>query len=146
MQKYIAISALMLGLSVGAASYAHQGATGIVKERMDKFSQSQRDLKASFKLAKSGEFADIMTKARAMVAWGREMPSFFPEGSGGAPSEASPQIWQDMAGFTAASTAFALAAEDVIMAAEKGDIDSTISALRSVGQTCGTCHRTYRVK
>ncbi len=127
-------------------AFAHQGATGIVKERMDRFDQSRDALKASFAELKAGQFDAIITNARAMAQWGRDMPSFFPEGSDGAPSEAAPAIWQDKAGFAAAAKAFADAADHVIITAQTKDTADTGAALKKLAGTCGDCHRQYRLK
>ena len=146
MQKK-ALIALSLGCILSATlTLAHQGATGIVKTRMDNFSQSQRDLKASFTAVKAGEWDEVIAKARAMVKWGQQIPSMFPEGSNNPPSEASPRIWEDMAGFTAACLDFVAAAENVITTAEGGNKKDAIAALKALGQTCSACHKNYRVK
>lgn len=146
MQKktFIAIS---LGCAMSATlTLAHQGATGIVKTRMDNFSQSQRDLKSSFTAVKAGDWEGVIAKARAMAKWGQKIPSMFPEGSNNPPSEASPKIWEDMSGFTAASLDFVAAAENVIATAETANKKDTIAALKALGQTCSACHKNYRVK
>ena len=146
MQKK-ALIILSLGCVVSATlTTAHQGATGIVKTRMDNFSQSQRDLKASFTAVKAGDWDEVIANARAMAKWGQQIPSMFPEGSNNPPSEASPRIWEDMTGFTAASLDFVSAAENVITTAETANKQDTIAALKALGQTCSTCHKNYRVK
>ena len=146
MRRSFFISSIVLLFASSSTSFAHEDATGIVKERMDKYVQSQRDLKSSFKSAKSGDFKDVIEKTKMMIEWGQIMPSYFPEGSGGAPSEASPQIWVDMTGFTEASLRFVDAAQKAKNAAEILDADATISALKVLGKTCGSCHRNYRIK
>ena len=144
-RSFFTFSIVLLFASL-STSFAHEDATGIVKERMDKYLQSQRDLKSSFKSAKSGDFKDVIEKTKTMIEWGQIMPSYFPVGSGGAPSEASPQIWEDMTGFTEASLRFVEAAQEANDAAEAQDADATISALKALGKTCGSCHRNYRIK
>ncbi len=129
-----------------SAAFAHQGATGIVKERMDRFAQSRTDLKSSFTDLKAGQFDAVIAKARTMAEWGRDMPSYFPDGSDGAPSEAAAAIWQDKDGFTAAANVFADAADHVIITAQTGDAAATGAALKKLGATCGACHRKYRLK
>lgn len=123
---------------------AHQGATGVTKERMDKFMQMKHDLRASFDEAKNGHFDIVIRKSRQMAEWGRVMPQFFPEGSGRPPSEASQTIWQDFDDFTLHGLQMTKAAEDVIIAAENKDTDAVITALKGVSQTCSACHRQFR--
>ena len=146
MRKSLFIPSIVLLFASSSSSFAHEDATGIVKERMDKYMQSQHDLKSSFKSAKSGDFKDVINKTKKMIKWGQIMPSYFPEGSGDAPSEASPRIWKDMTGFTEASLRFVEAAQKAKDAAETQDADATISALKALGKTCGACHRNYRIK
>ena len=138
------IVALMLMLSSSFVALAHQGATGIIKDRMDRFSQTKDDIRASFRDAQNGAFDDVITRSRRIAEWGRSMPDFFPEGSTQSPTEADPAIWNDFDGFTAAGLAMSSAAEQVIAAAETSDTDATMTALKALGQTCGACHRQYR--
>ena len=56
----------------------------------------------------------------------------------------SPKIWEDKAGFDAATANFAKAVSEA-----KGkikDIDSLKATMPSIGKSCSGCHETYRVK
>jgi cytochrome c556 len=101
----VAIAAMVALTGLATAPYvaAHANATGIVKERMDNFKASQGHLKAISRLLGSAEFDEIISRASAMREWGMAMAAAFPEGSGGAPSDAAPAIWTDNAGFVAAA-------------------------------------------
>ncbi|WP_419912100.1 c-type cytochrome [Hoeflea sp.] len=66
----------------------------------------------------------------------------FPAGSEtGNDSEASPKIWEDMAGFEAAVAKFA--ADTNVKVA---DLDGFRAAFGAATQNCGSCHESYRVK
>ena len=123
---------------------AHQGSSGIVKERMDRFTRTKQDLRTSFRDGRNGDFDAVINKARFMAEWGRLMPEYFPSGSGHPPSEASPAIWQDFDDFARHGLQMTKAADEVILAAENSDTDSVITALKAVGQTCNACHRQFR--
>jgi len=70
----------------------------------------------------------------------------FPDGSQtGMDTEASPKIWEDMAGFKAKGVALEEAAASVI-ATPITDVDGVKAALGVIGKTCGGCHETYRIK
>jgi len=56
----------------------------------------------------------------------------------------SPKIWEDRAGFDAATANFAKAVSEA-----KGkikDLDSLKATMPSIGKSCSGCHETYRVK
>lgn len=56
----------------------------------------------------------------------------------------SPKIWEDKAGFDAATANFAKAVSEA-----KGkikDLDSLKATMPSIGKSCSGCHETYRVK
>ena len=136
------LTTLILGFP--AASYAHKDATDIVKERMDLFKKSQQDIKALYASIRSDELEDIRTNAVALAQWGAVMPDYFPEGSGGGLSEASAEIWKDFDGFKDAAKTFEAAALSVVAAVDQGDKEAIISAAKSVGDSCKSCHRKFK--
>ncbi|MCB1386526.1 MAG: cytochrome c [Nitratireductor sp.] len=70
----------------------------------------------------------------------------FPEGSDmGGNTTASPKIWQDMAGFTAAVDKATMDTAAAIEAAP-ASAEALGPILGSVGGNCKSCHETYRVK
>ena len=95
MRKLTFLSLIAASLFIAAQAPAHQGATGIVKERMDAFKASQRHLKSIIAAAKTDEFDKVEKLARQLAEWGRAMPEYFPADSAHPPSEAAPAIWQD---------------------------------------------------
>ncbi len=123
---------------------AHANATGIVKERMDNFKATQGHLKVISRLLGSAEFDEIASRASAMRDWGAAMPAAFPEGSGGAPSDAAPEIWSDNAGFVAAASDHVGALNELIAAAKVGDATAVGAAFKAVAGTCKACHMKYR--
>jgi cytochrome c556 len=75
---------------------------------------------------------------------------FFPEGSEDASrSNASPKIWEDMAGFEAELAKFQDAAAKAREIAGKGgpaDADAFKAAMGPIFDSCKTCHEGYRVE
>ena len=125
---------------------AHQGATGIIKERMDAFKTSQKQLKSIVAAARAEDFDTIENLAELLAEWGRKMPEYFPAGSDSAPSEAAPAIWSDFSGFSRAAENYTLSAEQLIAASIEGDKEAVLAAIRQVGQSCKSCHATYRLE
>lgn len=123
---------------------AHANATGIVKERMDNFKATRGHLKAISRLLSSTEFDEITSRASAMRDWGLAMPSAFPEGSGGAPSEAAPAIWTDNEGFIISANNHVAALDEMITAAKASNASAVGAAFKSVAGTCKACHMKYR--
>ena len=81
MRKLTFLSLIAVSLFIAAQAPAHQGATGIVKERMDAFKASQQHLKSIIAAAKADEFDKVEKLARQLAEWGRAMPEYFPADS-----------------------------------------------------------------
>jgi cytochrome c556 len=74
-----------------------------------------------------------------------DVEKLFPAGSDKGKTEASPKIWQDMAGFKARADAFKKAAAAAV-AAPPADVAGVKTTLGAIGQTCGGCHENFRIK
>lgn len=106
------------------AALAHSGATGIVKERMDAMKAMGEAVKTVTPMMQ-GEVAydaDVMrAAARTFRAHsGDAMTELFPEGSGGAPSEAKAAIWSDWERFVELASQLDTYAEGLEGAAGNG--------------------------
>jgi cytochrome c556 len=77
------------------SAVAHQGATGIVKERMDTMSEIASNMKALAAMVKSDKVdPDAAREIGSRVAeQARLFPTQFPKGSLSKVSEARAQIW-----------------------------------------------------
>ena len=74
---------------------AHEGATGVVKERMDLMKGQQEDMKLLGDMAKGKvpfESAKAAAAARDLNTTAKKIADLFPEGSNGHPSDALPAI------------------------------------------------------
>ena len=67
--------------SVISAATAHEGASGIVKMRMEKFKQSQQQLKSLIAHTKAEKYDEVARLAGYLAEWGAQIPAHFPEGS-----------------------------------------------------------------
>ena len=124
--------------------HANEGAQGVVKERMDKFKMSKKMMQTIHKSIQNEDFAIIEKSATILYNWSKEMIKYFPEGSDGAPSEASTDIWLDPEGFKKAVNNFELASLKLINNSKEKDFDKTVDSFRSLAGTCKGCHQKFR--
>lgn len=81
---------------------AHDGASGVVKDRMDMMKDMGKAMKAMAPMMQGkADYQSFHVKeaARIIKEGSDHMPMMFPEGSEKAPSEASGNIWKDWTGF-----------------------------------------------
>ena len=123
---------------------AQEIAKGVVKERMDKFKISKKMMQTIHKSIQNENFGTIEKSATTLYNWSKEMIKFFPEGSDGAPSEASTDIWLDPEGFKKAVNNFELASLKLINKSKEKDFDKTVDSFRSLAGTCKGCHQKFR--
>ena len=131
-------------LCLSTVSFSHEGAEGVVKERMDRFKENKKAMKA-IKGNLAGDTVIIAQKASEIEAWAKDMVNFFPEGSTQPPSEALPAIWKEFDRFTDLARANEKATGNLKNLAQSGANTSALSgAFRSLGKTCKDCHNDYK--
>lgn len=74
-----------------------------------------------------------------------DVPAMFPAGSDTGETTASPKIWEDLAGFTAAADKLK-ADVAAAVAANPQDLDALKVQFGVISKNCGSCHETYRIK
>ena len=82
--------------------------------------------------------------ANQIKNWAEIMPTKFPTGSDGPPSEAAPAIWTDFEGFKLAARENFEAASFLEVTALNGDAKATAKAIKQLAGTCKSCHQSYR--
>lgn len=139
-------------LTAGAtiAAFAHTGAKGVVKQRMDAMGDiaEQMKLLGGMVQEKTAFDAGVAAKAASIVAGhAEEIPALFPEGSTDHPSEALPIIWTDWPRFEASAWKLAMDAAALGNAAQAADNADDIKAtLAEVASSCKSCHEVFRLK
>ncbi|MEM7693204.1 MAG: cytochrome c [Pseudomonadota bacterium] len=114
-------AAAALALSHSLTAVAHDGATGVVEQRMDRMAaigDANKALRAMF----SGETpydADAVAEHAQTIGSqsGEAVTTLFPEGSLEGPTEANPQIWDDWDEFVRLADRLGLVAEGLARAA-----------------------------
>lgn len=98
MKTILITAAIAASLSI-ATAFAHGGATGIVKERMDMMGNLKSAIKTLVPIMKGDQDYDakiVITQAKIIQEnSGKHMIMGFPEDSIKGPSEASPEIWRN---------------------------------------------------
>jgi cytochrome c556 len=129
---------------LATVTQAHEGAEGVIKERMDQFKKNKEAMKAI--KTHLGSDASVVAKEASMIQdWANQMADFFPEGSTQSPSEALPAIWENFEGFKARAAANAETAGDLANLARSGaDASALINGFKALGKTCKDCHNDYK--
>ena len=145
MKYFILIQTIITFLIIDTTiSFAHDGAKGIIKERMDKFQTSKTIMRQINKSFGNEDFKNIQNGAAQLERWGNEMDKYFPEGSNTKPSEAKEEIWLEPEMFKLAIDNFTKASSNLLKISQSKNLDKTIEAFRDVADTCKGCHKKFR--
>lgn len=141
----LAVAGLMLGLGAGALGVRAAGPDPILERQgiMKHFAATSKQAAAIAK----GQAPFDAARAKALLAvyieGGTRFPTLFPEDSKtGHDTQASPKIWEDMAGFHAAAQRIV---DDATAAQAATDQASFAAAFGKIGGDCGACHKVYRL-
>ncbi|MDX1737961.1 MAG: cytochrome c [Alphaproteobacteria bacterium] len=148
MKKKMVMSVMVASMVFGGVAIAHEGATGVIKERMEMMGVMKNAMKVLVPMMKGEvdyDAAAVREQAKNIQSVSGEVfTSKFPEGSLMHPSEAKEEIWTNWAEFTKLSVQMQDAGKALELAADtKAD---AMAAFGNVGKTCGACHSQFRVK
>jgi cytochrome c556 len=135
------VSAVLLGVE---GAQAHEGATGVVKDRMDRFKASKESVKQIKKALKTKDWSAIQKEANDLQQWASEMSNFFPEGSNGKPSEAKDNIWSDWDGFLLSVESYQEGTEKLVKASSNKSLEATATAFKATLKSCKSCHNDFK--
>ena len=142
------ILALSLVFSVITAAVGHDGAEGIVRERMDLMQSVNRSMKSIRDMVRGKtqtDMAKIAAAARSISNQAEFLPFMFPTDQNRKFSRSSPKIWKDPEGFRASAGNLVKAAKSVEAAAQENNEARIKAAFRSLTKACGSCHKQYRL-
>lgn len=143
MQRSFKIIAITL-LAYSSGIWAHSGATGIVKERMDNFKESKASMKILKKAVRNKDFETIVEEAQSIHRWASKLTTYFPEGSNQHPSEALDLIWTELDRFELRAVDQLEASDRLIGAGKSRDAGEAAAAFVELGKSCKACHDDYR--
>lgn len=142
-------------ITAGAGiAVAHQGAKGVVKERMDLMGDIKDAMKDLGQMVQGKVPYDadrMQARARDLAGHGGvAMTDLFPADSIMGPSEALPAIWRDWDRFQSIAMDLTTSANALAetVAANPGPeaAPARAAAFAAVGQTCKACHADFRIK
>jgi len=152
--RAMTISVAALGLAVAGGALAQDAAPTTPGGRAVLARQAHyKDLAKAFgglnaELRKDApDKAVIAADAATAAALAKDLPSWFPKGSGpeaGVKTAAKAEIWTDAAGFAAAAGKLADETARLQQVATAGDLDAVKAQARATGGACKACHDTYR--
>ncbi|MEM8688592.1 MAG: cytochrome c [Pseudomonadota bacterium] len=143
---FLAVCFALLGTG---AVWAHSGATGIVKERMDAMkaiSKAMRSLDAMAKGKTAFRKATVKVASRTIKEHATTFDRLFPDTNHSRKShvtEAAPAIWADKPVFLALAQKMADAAKGLDAVSAHTQLPQH---LRALGATCKGCHEKFRIK
>ncbi len=145
------VGVIFLAIAAGAgAAFAHGGATGVVKERMDTMSEFGKQVKTVGKMLKGGTYdpAQVSSAGEVIASHaGEALVTLFPDDSDHSPSEASPAIWTEWSKFQAYAGDLQVAALTLKDLADDGaDRKEIAGAFGALAGTCKACHEAFRIK
>ena len=141
----------LICLFVASLVYAHGGATGIVKERMDAMTDMGEKTKSVADMVKGKrEFdrAAVIDAADTFTLHGESMAKLFPDtemSRTGSETEALPLIWEEWDAFTMQINEFVALSEELKQSAlQTDDIPTLRRAFFKATKGCSACHKRFR--
>ena len=141
--------AVFVGAAFATLALAHEGATGVVKERMDLMKRQQKDMKLIGDMAKGKQRFDAVKAAEAardVALTAKKIPDLFPEGSTGHPSDALPAIWKEWDRFAGDAEDLESVANELASSLDGGTGQEWKPAFQKLTDACKSCHQDFRAK
>jgi cytochrome c556 len=92
---------------------------------------------------------DAVAHAKAIADMAHMAEGLFPAGSGPGPgieTDAKAEIWTDKEKFATAMKRFTTEADKLVTVAATNDVAAFNTQLKALGEACGNCHDSFRVK
>jgi cytochrome c556 len=158
--KSTVLAAAIVAVSITVAvsnAHAHDGATGIVKERMELMEDLGKSMKSFSRIIKGRDKYDagkLLGIARQLkLHGGGSLTQLFSSGSLMKPSNAILEIWQDWDQFSELAETLRREANQLekdLLSKSNGSIQensiATKQSFKKIARTCSSCHRDFRKK
>lgn len=146
-----AAGAAVIIFCASSVGYAHMGATGIVKERMDGMIAMKEALATIGKMVRGKielNFEKAAQAAETLQLHGAQVPALFPDTkeSRQKASEATPAVWESPEDFAARNEAFIERVVRLQAVIANEDSNALQRAFAKAGAACSACHEIYRQK
>ena len=142
------LPAVLLGLAGAAVAAAP---ADIITARHAAFKDMGKAMKPMREELKGGspKIEVFKANAPALLAAAAKLEHAFPKGTGpeaGVKTEALPVIWEKNADFTKLMGELQTKARALDAAAKGNDVGKVAAATQSLGETCKSCHQTFKKK
>lgn len=148
--KKIFVFLFVAPLLIVSFAYAHEGASGVVKQRMDMMEDVAKSMKVIGDMVQEKTTFDgegAKSAALTIRKHGTHFPKLFEEKTLEKPSEALPAIWDDWAEFTEIFDDMNVHSEKIAELAPIAENAEELEAeFRLLGKACAACHTKFRVK
>ncbi|HEX6956625.1 MAG TPA: cytochrome c [Ferrovibrio sp.] len=145
-QWHKAILAAAVGIAVATVGGMAIAQADIIKARQEGMKGNGRAMKELKQIIDAGGPASAAVKpAESIAAMSAKIPGAFPKGSDKGDTKAKPEIWANWADFEKHASNSKAAAEKLVADAKGGSMDMVKADFKALGQTCGACHKLYRV-
>ena len=130
---------------------AHEGAKGVVKQRMDAMKTMASSMKSLHAIATGKAIFDpekVKTNTSAIRnVGGEKLLKLFPQGNVMSPSEAKPEIWEDWPAYVnlVENLSQKLDAMDAVLSTTVSSAE-LYNSFMDLSQTCSNCHKRFRAK
>ncbi|MEH6627239.1 MAG: cytochrome c [Motiliproteus sp.] len=132
-----------------APALSHEGATGIVKKRMDSMESMKEETKLLTDMAKGKRPLDplqIQRSAAKIHELSQHIAMQFPEDSLHRPTNALPAIWQHWQRFEDYSVELSNEADVLKQLAKQKNVKESRGQIIKLGKVCVACHKDFREK
>ena len=148
--KKVGVLIMLLGPCSSFNLSAHDGATGVVKQRMEAMSDMGDAMKAMASMVKGKqafEPALFIQSGETIAEHSDMMPKLFPAGSMVGKSEALPTIWQQWDDFVSLGYRTKTDADKLVqMALDGAELRPLTKLFVKLASDCKACHKDYRKK
>ncbi len=138
-------------LVVAGGALAQPDKAAFMKERHHHFHEIGAAFKGVLDEFKKPDpsVAEIAKYTAVIDTLAPQVPSWFPAGTGpesGIKTQALATIWQKPDEFKKDAAAFAVAAHTINADAQAGKLDAVRADINPLGQSCKSCHETFRAR
>ena len=133
--------------ALASGAFAHGGVTNpAVMARMEAMSAIGAEVKALTRMARGEvdfETSEVAARMQMIAATAAQVPTLFEQPESDPKSEASPAIWVSYPEFTKRAVAMIEAAQAGAGAADEFELEEALGVL---GETCKSCHQSFKIK
>ena len=143
---------LAFGTALIAPATGHEGATGVVKERMQSMKSMARAGKQLARMARGRTPFDPVQAQRLLAELDRHaerIPGYFPDtvhSRRGSDTEAAPDIWSKPAAFEGLARKLSRESRALSAWLQANGEQEFAAWFKAVSDTCRGCHKQFRIK